>query len=91
MELEEGAVRFIVEPFVPARQLQRCADWQPTQENPVIVIDLNGHFTTAVGCTIDGEHLLVNFNTTNGNYLHGEAPLAAFELGVMAAEHSINN
>jgi len=79
VQLEAGAARFIVEEFVPARRLTRVPDWEASGENPVFVIDLNGHFVAALALTIDGCHTLALFNTTSANYIN-DAAGATFDL-----------
>eukprot|EP00470_Lotharella_oceanica_P010091 CAMPEP_0170188704 /NCGR_PEP_ID=MMETSP0040_2-20121228/45001_1 /TAXON_ID=641309 /ORGANISM="Lotharella oceanica, Strain CCMP622" /LENGTH=327 /DNA_ID=CAMNT_0010436059 /DNA_START=99 /DNA_END=1082 /DNA_ORIENTATION=- len=63
VELEEGAARFLIEPFVPERKLCRPEEWmdwrnklskQKSSQSPfqIFVLDLNGHFCTAFSCFV---------------------------------------
>eukprot|EP00933_Yihiella_yeosuensis_P002227 TRINITY_DN10368_c0_g4_i1.p1 TRINITY_DN10368_c0_g4~~TRINITY_DN10368_c0_g4_i1.p1 ORF type:complete len:317 (-),score=58.27 TRINITY_DN10368_c0_g4_i1:82-1032(-) len=62
-ELEPGASRFIVEQFLPTRDLLRPSDWAlassastSTRESPdVFIVDVNGHFVAAAAMYIEEE------------------------------------
>ena len=90
VQLEEGAQRFILERFLPdgTSQLQSTDEFLKGHKSfvgAIFVLDLNGHFATAVASGPLHDPTLIVVNTTRGNYIRsggggGCIPLVAFDL-----------
>ena len=92
--LEPWASRFILELFSPHRRLLShdeglLAVASPSvgpPEGTILILDLNGHFTTCVGLRVGGEPYTVMINTTAGSYLTAGAPTVAFDMVFQGGE-----
>ena len=91
VKFEEGDSRYIVERFSPKRVLQRPEEWMiheadqnAAKKSIVYILDLNGHFVTAVSAMIEGVRNLIVHNTTDGAYIEVEIFAAAFDFAFPA-------
>jgi len=94
VQLEVGASRFIVESFLPdgGHCLERTDEFLKRVgqlRNAVFILDLNGHFATAVASGPIEDPKLIVCNTTRGDYIRGgggggSIPIVAFDLAYPA-------
>lgn len=90
IQLEEGASRFIVESFTNDGEhiLQRTEDFLKEKKSllgAIFILDLNGHFTTAIASGPIHAPELIIINTTQSNYImqggnDARIPLVVFDL-----------
>jgi len=80
--LEDGASRFIIERFLPHRTMQTLHEFATDQQGTtgIFILDVNGHFVTAMPMESDDGPLLLVVNTTAGNYIDGCEAALAFDL-----------